>query len=149
MTTAVIIVAAGSGSRLGSPLPKAFVSVAGAPMLQHALRALADWKRWDSLVLVVPEGYEAPARALAAGMESVHVVVGGETRGDSVQQGLATLPVGTSHVLIHDAARALMPPEVFDRVLDALQSGAKGVIPMFPSLTPLLPSENCPPPRVE
>ena len=138
MTTAVIIVAAGSGSRLGSPLPKAFVSVAGAPMLQHALRALADWKRWDSLVLVVPEGYEAPARALAAGMESVHVVVGGETRGDSVQQGLATLPVGTSHVLIHDAARALMPPEVFDRVLDALESGAKGVIPHVPVVDTLV-----------
>ena len=138
MTTAVIIVAAGSGSRLGSPLPKAFVSVAGAPMLQHALGALTDWTRWDSLVLVVPEGYEAPARALAADMESVHVVVGGETRGDSVQQGLGALPKGTSYVLIHDAARALMPPEVFDRVLDALESGAKGVIPHVPVVDTLV-----------
>lgn len=138
MTTAVIIVAAGSGSRLGSPLPKAFVSVAGVPMLQHALRALADWTRWDSVVLVVPEGYEAPARALATGMDSVHVTVGGETRGDSVQQGLAALPVGTSYVLIHDAARALMPPEVFDRVLDTLESGAKGVIPHVPVVDTLV-----------
>ena len=138
MTTAVIIVAAGSGSRLGSSLPKAFVSVAGAPMLQRALGALTDWTRWDSLVLVVPEGYEAPARALATGMESVHVVVGGETRGDSVQQGLAALPVGTSYVLIHDAARALMPPEVFDRVLDALESGATGVIPHVPVVDTLV-----------
>lgn len=138
MTTAVIIVAAGSGSRLGSPLPKAFVSVAGAPMLQRALGALTDWTRWDSLVLVVPEGYEAPARALAPDMESIHVVVGGETRGDSVQQGLAALPEGTSHVLIHDAARALMPPEVFDRVLDALDSGAKGVIPHVPVVDTLV-----------
>ncbi|MDA2980640.1 MAG: 2-C-methyl-D-erythritol 4-phosphate cytidylyltransferase [Actinomycetota bacterium] len=138
MTTAVIIVAAGSGSRLGSPLPKAFVPVAGAPMLQRALGALTDWTRWDSLVLVVPEGYEAPAQALATGMESVHVVVGGETRGDSVQQGLAALPEGTSYVLIHDAARALMPPEVFDRVLDALESGAKGVIPHVPVVDTLV-----------
>jgi 2-C-methyl-D-erythritol 4-phosphate cytidylyltransferase / 2-C-methyl-D-erythritol 2,4-cyclodiphosphate synthase len=138
MTTAVIIVAAGSGSRLGSPLPKAFVSVAGVLMLQHALGALTDWTRWDSLVLVVPEGYQAPAKALATGMESVHVTVGGETRGDSVQQGLAALPAGTSYVLIHDAARALMPPEVFDRVLDALQSGAKGVIPHVPVVDTLV-----------
>jgi len=57
MTTGVIIVAAGSGTRLGSPLPKAFVSVAGVPMLQHSLASLSQWARWDSLVLVVPEGY--------------------------------------------------------------------------------------------
>ena len=138
MTTAVIIVAAGSGSRLDSPLPKAFVSVAGVPMLQHALSALTDWTRWDSLVLVVPGGYGAPARALATGMDSVHIVVGGETRGDSVQQGLVALPEGTSYVLIHDAARALMPPEVFDRVLDALESGAKGVIPHVPVVDTLV-----------
>lgn len=138
MRTAVILVAAGSGTRLGSALPKAFVSVAGVPMLQHALRALSGWNRWDSLVLVVPEGYEAPARALATGMEAVHVVVGGETRGDSVQQGLAALPADTTHVLIHDAARALMPHEVFDRVLDALEAGARGVIPHVPVVDTLV-----------
>ena len=138
MTTAVIIYAAGRGCRLGSPLPKAFVSVAGVPMLQHALSALSDWSRWDSLVLVVPEGYEAPARALTTGMESVHVTVGGETRGDSVQQGLAALPSGTTHVLIHDAARALMPHDVFDRVLDALEGGAGGVIPHVPVVDTLV-----------
>ena len=138
MTTAVIIVAAGSGIRLGSALPKAFVSVAGVPMLQHSLTELSQWTRWDSLVLVVPEGYDAPARALASGMNSVHVVVGGETRGDSVQQGLGALPEGTTHVLIHDAARALMPRDVFDRVLDALEAGASGVIPHVPVVDTLV-----------
>jgi 2-C-methyl-D-erythritol 4-phosphate cytidylyltransferase len=142
MTTAVIIVAAGSGTRLGSPLPKAFVSVAGVPMLQHSLTELSQWTRWDSLVLVVPEGYEAPARALATGMESVHVVVGGETRGDSVQQGLSALPPETTHVLIHDAARALMPCDVFDRVLDALGAGASGVIPHVPVVDTLVRVES-------
>ena len=142
MTTAVIIVAAGSGTRLGSALPKAFVSVAGVPMLQHSLTELSRWTRWDSLVLVVPEGYEAPARALATGMDSVHVVVGGETRGDSVQQGLGALPAGTTHVLIHDAARALMPRDVFDRVLDALEAGAIGVIPHVPVVDTLVRVES-------
>jgi 2-C-methyl-D-erythritol 4-phosphate cytidylyltransferase / 2-C-methyl-D-erythritol 2,4-cyclodiphosphate synthase len=142
MTTAVIIVAAGSGTRLGSALPKAFVSVAGVPMLQHSLTSLSQWARWDSLVLVVPEGYEAPARALATGMDSVHVVVGGETRGDSVQQGLGALPDGTTNVLIHDAARALMPRDVFDRVLDALEAGASGVIPHVPVVDTLVRVES-------
>jgi len=142
MTTAVIIVAAGSGTRLGSPLPKAFVSVAGVPMLQHSLASLSQWARWDSLVLVVPEGYEAPARALATGMESVHVVVGGETRGDSVQCGLSALPPETTHVLIHDAARALMPCDVFDRVLDALGAGASGAIPHVPVVDTLVRVES-------
>jgi 2-C-methyl-D-erythritol 4-phosphate cytidylyltransferase/2-C-methyl-D-erythritol 2,4-cyclodiphosphate synthase len=129
VTTAVIIVAAGVGTRLGSPLPKAFVSVAGAPLLQHVLVALSGWKKWDSLVLVVPEGYETPARALASGMSEVFVVAGGDTRGSSVQKGLAALPANTRYVLIHDAARALMPSEVFDRVLNGLEAGALGVIP--------------------
>ncbi|MBT5575934.1 MAG: NTP transferase domain-containing protein, partial [Microbacteriaceae bacterium] len=66
MSTAVILVAAGSGTRLGSPLPKAFVSVGGKPLLQRALETVAGWSRCDSVVLVVPAGYEAPARALAA-----------------------------------------------------------------------------------
>ena len=142
MTTAVIIVAAGSGTRLGSPLPKAFVSGAGKPMLQHALAGLAGWARVDAIVLVVPEGYEAPAgaiaRALAGDLPSVLVVAGGETRGDSVQAGLSALPPETTHVLIHDAARPLMPSEVFDRVLDALEAGARGVIPHIPVVDTLV-----------
>ncbi|MFM1953262.1 MAG: hypothetical protein RL187_471 [Actinomycetota bacterium] len=137
MTTAVIIVAAGSGTRLGSALPKAFVSVAGVPMLQRSLDVVSAWTRCDSIVLVVPRGYEAPATAL--GLDSrVRVALGGDTRGDSVQAGLAALPEGTSHVLIHDAARALMPLEVFDRVLDSLESGASGVIPQIPVVDTLV-----------
>ena len=138
MTTAVIIVAAGSGTRLGSSLPKAFVSLAGAPLLQHALSTLKSWSRADCVVLVVPEGYQAPARAIAGGITSLEVVAGGETRGDSVRQGLAAVPAGTTHVLIHDAARPLMPIEVFDRVLDALDAGATGVIPLIPVVDTLV-----------
>ena len=124
MTAAVIVVAAGSGSRLASSLPKAFVSLGGQPLLHHVVNRMSDWAKWASLVLVVPEGYEAPARALSSHLDSVHVVTGGETRGASVQSGLDALPAGVNHVLIHDAARLLMPSEVFDRVLDELESGA-------------------------
>lgn len=138
MTTAVIIVAAGSGTRLGSPLPKAFVSLGGIPLVHHALDTVATWSSADSIVLVVPEGYEAPAQALGSSIPSLRVVVGGDTRGDSVRSGLAALPAGTTHVLIHDAARALMPVEVFDRVRDALDGGASGVIPQIPVIDTLV-----------
>ena len=138
MTAAVIVVAAGSGSRLASSLPKAFVSLGGQPLLHHVVNRMSEWTRWASLVLVVPEGYEAPARALSSHLDSVHVVTGGETRGASVQSGLDALPAGVTHVLIHDAARLLMPLEVFDRVLDELESGAKAVIPHIPVVDTLV-----------
>ena len=138
MTAAVIVVAAGSGSRLASSLPKAFVSLGGQPLLHHVVNRMSEWTKWASLVLVVPEGYEAPARALSSHLDSVHVVTGGETRGASVQSGLDALPAGVTHVLIHDAARLLMPLEVFDRVLDELESGAKAVIPHIPVVDPLV-----------
>jgi 2-C-methyl-D-erythritol 4-phosphate cytidylyltransferase/2-C-methyl-D-erythritol 2,4-cyclodiphosphate synthase len=138
MTAAVIVVAAGSGSRLSSSLPKAFVSLAGQPLLHYVVNRMSEWTKWASLVLVVPEGYEAPARALSSHLDSVHVVTGGETRGASVQSGLDALPAGVTHVLIHDAARLLMPLEVFDRVLDELESGAKAVIPHIPVVDTLV-----------
>ena len=138
MTAAVIVVAAGSGSRLASSLPKAFVSLGGQPLLHHVVNRMSEWTKWASLVLVVPEGYEAPARALSSHLDSVHVVTGGETRGASVQSGLDALPAGVTHVLIHDAARLLMPSEVFDRVLDELESGAKAVIPHIPVVDTLV-----------
>jgi len=138
MTAAVIVVAAGSGSRLASSLPKAFVSLGGQPLLHHVVNRMSEWTKWASLVLVVPEGYEAPARALSSHLDSVHVVTGGETRGASVQSGLDALPAGVTHVLIHDAARLLMPLEVFDRVLDELESGEKAVIPHIPVVDTLV-----------
>ncbi len=138
MTAAVIVVAAGSGSRLASSLPKAFVSLGRQPLLHYVVNRMSEWTRWASLVLVVPEGYEAPARALSSHVDSVHVVTGGETRGASVQSGLDALPAGVTHVLIHDAARLLMPLEVFDRVLDELETGAKAVIPHIPVVDTLV-----------
>lgn len=131
MTTAVVIVAAGSGTRLGSNQPKAFVALAGATLLEQCVRGVRSWSRPFSLVVVVPPGWETPARQLLAVYGDVTVVTGGETRTDSVRAGLGALPGGTTAVLIHDAARALTPVAVFDRVLDALKSGAEGVVPQI------------------
>ena len=138
MTTAVVIVAAGSGTRLGSNQPKAFVPLAGATLLEQCVTGVQAWSRPFSLVVVAPPGWEAPARQLLAHHGDVTVVTGGETRTDSVRAGLGALPSGTTSVLIHDAARALTPIAVFDRVLDALTGGATGVVPQIPVVDTLI-----------
>ncbi len=128
--TALIVVAAGSGTRLGRGMPKAFAPIAGAPILEHALRGLAAVDA--RLVVVVPAGLEADASAIAerAGV-AAQVVVGGETRADSVAAGLAA--AGDARwVLVHDAARALTPPAQVERVIAALREGASAVVPVLP-----------------
>jgi 2-C-methyl-D-erythritol 4-phosphate cytidylyltransferase/2-C-methyl-D-erythritol 2,4-cyclodiphosphate synthase len=75
---------------------------------------------------------------LLASHGDLTIVTGGETRTDSVRAGLGALPTGTTTVLIHDAARALTPAAVFDRVLEALTSGAQGVVPQIPVVDTLI-----------
>lgn len=133
--TALIVVAAGSGTRLGGlragqPVPKAFAEVAGRPILEHALRDL-DWLP-ARIVVVVPTGYEADASAIAARVGvDVQVVTGGAERADSVAAGLAAIG-DARRVLVHDAARALTPATPFARVLGALDEGAVAVVPVVP-----------------
>lgn len=123
---AVIVVAAGSGTRLGAGLPKAFVDVAGRSLLEHALAAVPEAAQ---LVIVAPESHLAESRALAP---RAVVVAGGDTRQASVAAGLAVVEPGIRTVLVHDAARAFTPPEVFDRVIAAVAETGGGVIPVLP-----------------
>jgi len=142
VTTAVVIVAAGSGTRLGSATPKAFVSLGSTTLLETVVGTLNSWTHECSIVVVAPEGWIQPAKDLTA--HSVHpvtVVAGGATRTQSVRNGLAALPPGATSVLIHDAARALMPVEVFDRVVHALHEGHAGVIPILPVVDTLVKVE--------
>ncbi|SFS01295.1 2-C-methyl-D-erythritol 2,4-cyclodiphosphate synthase [Agrococcus baldri] len=128
--TALIVVAAGSGTRLGRGVPKAFAQLAGATVLEHALRDLG-WLP-ARIVVVVPSGYEADASTIAARAGvTAHVVTGGATRADSVLAGLAAAGE-VRFVLVHDAARALTPATPFDRVRAALEAGAVAVVPVLP-----------------
>ena len=139
MSTAVVIVAGGNGTRLGSSFPKAFVPLGNKTLLAHCLDTLSQWDKAHSLVVVVPAGWEEPARALVAEYSAVSsVVTGGETRTQSVRAGLGALSEGTTAVLIHDAARTLTPLDVFDRVLGALEAGAAAVIPHVPVVDTLV-----------
>lgn len=128
--TALIVVAAGSGTRLGRGVPKAFATLAGATILEHALRGLAGVDA--RIVAVVPAGAEADARAIAerAGVDAA-VIAGGATRADSVAAGLAAAG-DARRVLVHDAARALAPRALVERVLAALDAGAGAVVPVLP-----------------
>ncbi|KAB7745725.1 2-C-methyl-D-erythritol 4-phosphate cytidylyltransferase [Nostocoides sp. F2B08] len=132
----VVLVAAGSGSRLGAGRPKAFVELAGKTLLQRALEgALAAGA--SALVVVVPEDLLAEAcsvvgRACGAGPVTTAVVPGGAERSDSVRAGLAALAPECDIVLVHDAARCLTPVGVFERVISAVAAGASGAVPGIP-----------------
>ncbi|WVM98911.1 2-C-methyl-D-erythritol 4-phosphate cytidylyltransferase [Terrabacter sp. C0L_2] len=132
----VIVVAAGSGSRLGASVPKAFVPLAGVPMLGHALRGALSCTAVSEVVVVAPAAHRGDAEVLAEGVcrelgssAPVAVVVGGAERGDSVAAGLAVLGDAVEIVLVHDAARCLTPVAVFDRVVAAVAGGAVAVVP--------------------
>ncbi len=120
--TAVIVVAAGSGERLGYGMPKAQVPLGGETILMHALRGgvvASDVAR--QICVAVPKGGDTALREsiseftidLVDGGPEISIVDGGSSRADSVRAAMAALEDGTELVLVHDAARALTPPSGF------------------------------------
>ncbi|MCK6067517.1 MULTISPECIES: 2-C-methyl-D-erythritol 4-phosphate cytidylyltransferase [Microbacterium] len=133
---AIIVVAAGSGTRLGATAPKAFVGIDRHTVLRHALEGVFAAPS-AQVIVVAPAGREGDAltELLAASgdrRDLASVVVGGATRQESVAAGLAAVWPDVEFVLVHDAARALTPPDVFGRVLDALADGVPAVVPTLP-----------------
>jgi len=124
-----LIVAAGSGERLGAGRPKALVELAGRPMLDWSLQALADSPEIEQVVVALPGGAGLPE---AAG-ERVIGVQGGATRSESVRCALEVSQEGDP-VLVHDAARPLLTPAIVRQVLAALAAdvNADGAIAAAP-----------------
>ncbi|GAA4777260.1 MULTISPECIES: 2-C-methyl-D-erythritol 4-phosphate cytidylyltransferase [Streptomyces] len=135
--TAVVIPAAGRGVRLGPGAPKALRMLSGTPILVHAVRAMAA-SRAVSLVVVVapPDGAPEVKRLLdehsLPERTDYLVVPGGESRQESVRLGLEALPEGIDTVLVHDAARPLVPVDTVDSVVAAVREGAVAVVPALP-----------------
>ncbi|MEU6808983.1 2-C-methyl-D-erythritol 4-phosphate cytidylyltransferase [Streptomyces sp. NPDC046831] len=136
-SVAAVIPAAGRGVRLGPGAPKALRALNGTPMLVHAVRAMAA-SRAVSLVVVVapPEGAAEvksllDAHALPERTDFL-VVPGGGSRQESVRLGLDALPPGHDIVLVHDAARPLVPVDTVDAVIEAVRDGAPAVVPALP-----------------
>ena len=130
-----VLVAAGRGERLGGDRPKAFAPLAGLPLLAESLRRLDDCEWVDGIVVVAPPGWEEQAALLAEEIGASKVsscVAGGESRSGSVRIGLAEVPDDAAVVLVHDAARPIIPPEVVPRLLEALREGFDGAVPTVP-----------------
>lgn len=135
MSVWAILVAAGRGERLGTDRPKAFAKLGELPLLAEPLRRLDESDWIDSVVVVVPAGWEEPAILLAEelGCGKVRACVpGGATRTDSVRAGVGEVPDDAAVVLVHDAARPILPDEVVERVLAPLAEGWDGVVPGLP-----------------
>jgi 2-C-methyl-D-erythritol 4-phosphate cytidylyltransferase len=130
-----VLVAAGRGERFGVDRPKAFANLAGRPLLAESLERLEVSGWVEALVIVAPEEWEEPSILLAEelGAGKVHAAVtGGATRADSVRAGLAEVPAETAVVVVHDAARPLLPEDVLERVVTALGEGWDGAVPALP-----------------
>ena len=106
--TAVIIAAAGSGSRMGGGLPKQYRLLGGVPVLVRAARAFCDREGVSQVVCAVPESDLAYCRELLDGFDLCGVILtaGGATRQESVAKALAGLPADTKRVLVHRAVEA-------------------------------------------
>lgn len=126
-----IVVAAGSGVRFGGDVPKTLRLLAGRPLVAWSVDALAAGGVTD-VVVVVADGLTGEyERTLADSPVPVRIVVGGATRQESVARGIAALPDGEV-VLVHDAARPLVPATVVSAVIDAVRTGADAVVPVVP-----------------
>ncbi|HEY9498271.1 MAG TPA: 2-C-methyl-D-erythritol 4-phosphate cytidylyltransferase [Terrimesophilobacter sp.] len=130
-SVAVIVVAAGSGDRLGRPAPKAFVEIAGRTILERALDGVFGMSSIPQVIVVVPADRVEETRLLTEGT-SARIVAGGATRQRSVAAGLSALADGVQTVLVHDAARALTPASLLDAVAAEAARTGHGVIPGLP-----------------
>jgi 2-C-methyl-D-erythritol 4-phosphate cytidylyltransferase len=116
--TLALIVAAGSGERLGAERPKALVELAGMTLLKRSLEALRGTTGIEQIVIALPRGIHV---GLEAG---VRAVAGGAVRSESVRLALAAADPGHELVLVHDAARPLLEPALAERVIAALRADA-------------------------
>ncbi|MEU2772583.1 2-C-methyl-D-erythritol 4-phosphate cytidylyltransferase [Streptomyces sp. NPDC007162] len=137
LRTAAVIPAAGRGVRLGPGAPKALRALNGTPMLIHAVRAMAASRAVSLVVVVAPPDGASEVKSLLAAhalpdRTDFLVVPGGESRQESVKLGLDALPPDYDIVLVHDAARPLVPVDTVDAVVQAVRDGARAVVPALP-----------------
>jgi 2-C-methyl-D-erythritol 4-phosphate cytidylyltransferase len=130
--TVAVVPAAGSGERLAAGVPKAFFHLDGHTLVERAVAGLLQSGVVDRVVVAVPADRTNQAK-LILGREAT-VVAGGANRSESVSRALAALADDEepSFVLVHDAARALTPPELVVRVVEALRAGNSAVVPVLP-----------------
>jgi 2-C-methyl-D-erythritol 4-phosphate cytidylyltransferase len=130
--TVAVVPAAGSGERLAAGVPKAFFQLDGRTLVERAVDGLLQSGVVDRVIVAVPADRTERAKLILG--DNATVVVGGANRGDSVARALAAVADAEEpdFVLVHDAARALTPPELVVRVVEALRAGHSAVVPALP-----------------
>ena len=132
-STAVLIVAGGSGVRAGAELPKQYRQLGGRSVLRRAIEAFLANSEVDTVQTVIGSGHSDSFRATTQGLTLPPPALGGKTRQESVCRGLDALaPSSPDYVLIHDGARPLVSAVLIRRVTQALEAGADAVIPILP-----------------
>ncbi len=130
---AVIVVAAGRGERLKASAPKAFVEINGQTILEHSLSPLSTLADLAQVVIAAPSTHLAEATEIANSVLStdatLDVVVGGDTRQQSIANALAVISDDIEIVLVHDAARAFASASLFERIISAVRSTRASVVP--------------------
>lgn len=127
-----LIVAAGRGSRMGGPMPKQWLDLAGHPVLRHSLETFAAHSSVKAVRVVIHPDDRALFEQTASGLDIGAPIAGGATRQDSVRLGLEAIAADKPDlVLIHDGARPFADAALIDRVITAL-SVHPGAIPAQP-----------------
>ncbi|NUO64472.1 MAG: 2-C-methyl-D-erythritol 4-phosphate cytidylyltransferase [Gemmatimonadaceae bacterium] len=129
----VVIVAAGTGSRVGGAELKQFRWIAGKPMLLHSLQRFQSRSDVAMVVCVLPRQFagDPPPWIFQSDLDRLLVASGGKERGESVFNGLDDLPEECTVTLVHDAARPFVDDATIDRVVEAARAG-KGAVPALP-----------------
>jgi 2-C-methyl-D-erythritol 4-phosphate cytidylyltransferase len=128
-----VVVAAGSGTRLGGKVPKALLSVGGRPLVVVAVEGALASPMISSVIVAAPPGFESQVRAACASLGgSVVVVTGRDTRQRSVASGMDAVDAGADVVVVHDAARPFASAELFAAVVEAVRAGADAAVPVLP-----------------
>jgi 2-C-methyl-D-erythritol 4-phosphate cytidylyltransferase len=138
--TTALIMAAGTGERFGAETPKQFFPLNGYPALAWSVKSFSAVDAVNRVVIVITPGLEKRVEQMITehGLERVErIVPGGDTRQESVRNGIETLADDVNFVLVHDAARPCVSGELIERVITALQSSG-AVVPALPVVDTLI-----------
>jgi 2-C-methyl-D-erythritol 4-phosphate cytidylyltransferase len=139
----VIIVAAGTSTRVGGTELKQFRWIAGKPMLLHSVQRFMERADVAMVVCVLPRSFagDPPPWIFQCDVDRLLVSVGGRERGDSVYNGLEDLPADVRIVLVHDAARPFVDAETIERVVAKAREGV-GAVPALPATDTMKESDD-------
>lgn len=140
-TVGLVLVAAGSGTRLGRGIPKAFVELDGVSLLVRSLDSARELSPTALVIAGPPSHLDEVRDSVAAAGLSAHVVAGGVTRTESVRHAVAAMP-DVDILLVHDVARARTPVDVFRRVIAAVAEHRDGVVPVLPVVDTIVVADD-------